>query len=99
MLLYKDRTRTLRLLFILVSHQFNVVAVSCLTILTGKRNATIELCQVRHVIHKHELHELNMTRTLSKASGLFEFINVCLSGILAYVYEYLTAVAILFPSE
>ena len=43
--------------------------------MTGKRNATIEFCQVGHVVHKHELHELTMTRTLSKASGLFEFID------------------------
>ena len=33
----------------------------------GKRNATIEFCQVRHVDHKHERHELTMPRTLSKA--------------------------------
>ena len=45
-----------------------------LTILTGKRNATIEFRQVRHVVHKHELRELTMTRTLSKASRLYEFI-------------------------
>ena len=45
----------------------------------GKRNATIEFCQVRHVVHKHELQELTMTRTLSKPSGLFEFIYFCLS--------------------
>ena len=32
-------------------------------------------CQVRHVVHKYEMHNLNMTRTLSKASGLFEFID------------------------
>ena len=29
---------------------------------------------------KNELHELNMTRTLSKASGVYEFIEFCLSG-------------------
>ena len=40
--------------------------------------------QVIHVINKHELYELIMTRMLSKASGLFEFINLCLSGMLAY---------------
>ena len=45
--------------------------------LTGKRNVTIEFCQVRHVVHKHELRKLTMTRTLSKASGLFEFIDFC----------------------
>ena len=39
-----------------------------------KGNATIEFCQVRDVVHKQELHELTVTRTLSKASGLFEFI-------------------------
>ena len=63
----------------------------------GKRNATIELCQVRHVGHKHELHELTMTRTLSKASGLFEFIDFCLSGMLVNANELLSL--ILFPSE
>ena len=42
-------------------------------ILTRKRNASIECRQVRHVVHKHELHEL----TLSKASGLrFEFLFI-----------------------
>ena len=49
-------------------------------ILMGKRNVTIEFCQVKHVVHKHEL---TMTRTLSKASRLFEFIDFCLSGMLA----------------
>ena len=43
-----------------------------LTILMSKRNATIEFFWVRHEVHKHELHELTMTRTLSKAFGLFE---------------------------
>ena len=33
-------------------------------ILTGKRIATKEFCQVRHVVHKHELDELTLTRTL-----------------------------------
>ena len=56
------------------------------TILTGKRNATIENCYVRYVVHKHELHELAMTRTLSKASGLFEFIGFGLTGMLAYIH-------------
>ena len=51
--------------------------------LTGKINATIQFCQVRHVVHKHELHELTVTRTLSEALGLFEFIHFCLSGMLA----------------
>ena len=50
-----------------------------------KRNATIEFCQVKHVVHKHEL---TMTRILSKASGLFEFIDFCLSGMLANRHEY-----------
>ena len=54
----------------------------------SKGNATIELCQVRHVVHKRELHELIMTRTLSKASGLFEFLDCCLSGMLANANEY-----------
>ena len=44
-------------------------------ILTVKRNATIEICQVIHVVHNQELHELTMTRILCKASELFEFIN------------------------
>ena len=39
-------------------------------ILMGKRNITIEFCQVRLVVHKHKLQELTMTRTLSKASGM-----------------------------
>ena len=48
------------------------------------------------MVHKHELHEHTMTRTLSKASGLFEFINFCLSGMLANIYmNILTAVTIL----
>ena len=34
-------------------------------ILTGKRNAEIEFCRVRHVVHKHELHELTITRTVA----------------------------------
>ena len=38
-------------------------------ILTGKRNATVELHQFIHGVHKHELHELTMTRTLSKVCG------------------------------
>ena len=46
------------------------------------RNATIEFCQVIHVIHKHEL---TMTRILSKASGLFEFIDFCLSDMFANI--------------
>ena len=54
----------------------------------GKRNAAIKFCQVRHVVHKHELHELTVNRTLSKASGLFEFINFCKSGIFAKILEY-----------
>ena len=52
-------------------------------ILTDKRNATIEFCHVRHVVHKHGLHEVTMTRTLIKALGLFE-----LSGMLANIHEY-----------
>ena len=39
------------------------------------------------MVHKHELNELTMTRTLSKASGLFEFIDLCLSGMLADKHE------------
>ena len=31
------------------------------------------------MVHKQELHEFTMTRTLSKASGLFEFIDFRLS--------------------
>ena len=34
----------------------------------GKRKATIEYCQVRHVVHKYELQEFTMARTLSKAA-------------------------------
>ena len=61
------------------------------TILTGKRNATLVFCQVRHVVHKHELHELTIIRTLSKASELFEFEAFCLSSMLIYM-DILTAV-------
>ena len=57
-------------------------------ILTGKRKATKQFCQVRHVVYKHKLHKLTMTRNLSKASGLFEFIDFCLSGMLANIQEY-----------
>ena len=46
-------------------------------ILTGRRNATLEFCPVTHVVYKHKLHELTITRTLSKASGFFEFIDFC----------------------
>ena len=53
--------------------------------MTGKRNATIEFCQVRHVVHKHKL---TMTRILRKVSGLFEFIDCCLAGMLANIHEY-----------
>ena len=42
----------------------------------GKRDGTIEFCQVRHVEHKNEVHEHTMTRTWSKALGLFEGIIV-----------------------
>ena len=48
-------------------------------ILMGKRNTTKEFCQFRHAA---------MTRTLSKASGLSEFIGFCLSGMLADIHEY-----------
>ena len=57
------------------------------SILTDKRNATIEFCQDRHVVHKHELHELTMTRTLSKASEIFEFLEL-----LANIHEYFNSV-------
>ena len=62
------------------------------TILTGKRNATIEICHVRYVVHKHELHELTMTRTLSKASGSFEFIDFGLTACWLIYMNILTAV-------
>ena len=32
--------------------------------------------------HNYQLHELTMTRTLSEASGLFEVIDFCLSGMM-----------------
>ena len=39
------------------------------------------------MVHKHELHELTMSKTLSKASGLiFKFIDFCLSGMLANIH-------------
>ena len=31
---------------------------------------------------------MSLTRTLSKVSGLFEFIDFCLSGMLANIHEY-----------
>ena len=45
----------------------------------GQRNAIIYIyiCQVRYVIYKHELHEITMTRIMSKASMLFESIDFC----------------------
>ena len=55
---------------------------------TSKRHATIELLQVIHVAHKHELIVLTMTRILSKTSRLFEFIDFCLSGMLADKHGY-----------
>ena len=54
----------------------------------GERKSTIESFQVRHATHKHELHELTVVRTLSKASGLFYFIDFCISGMLANIHEY-----------
>ena len=54
----------------------------------SRKNDTIEFCQVRHVVHKHELHGFTMTRTLSKASGLFELIDFYLLGRLANIHEY-----------
>ena len=38
------------------------------------------------MVHKHVL---TMTRTLSKASGIFEFTDFCLSGMLVNIHEYL----------
>ena len=40
-----------------------------------------------------------MTRTLSKASGLFEFIEFCLSGMLAVVMDVTLAPAIFKPEK
>ena len=57
------------------------------SILMGKRNATIEFCQILDVVHKHKLHELTLARTLSKASGLLQFKDFCLSGMLANIHE------------
>ena len=51
------------------------------------------------MVHKHELHKLTMTRTLSKAQGLLEFTDLCLSGMLANLHEYLTAVTDLISFE
>ena len=67
----------------LVLRVYDGVTVVVSDILTDKRNATIEFCQVPHVVHKHEL---TMTRTLSQASGLFECIYFCLSG-MANIHE------------
>ena len=58
-------------------------------------NATIEFCQVRHVVHKRDLHELTMNmiaisaldeHNLEYSMGLFKFIDFCLSGMLAYLH-------------
>ena len=43
-------------------------------------------CKSDSLFHKHEL---TITRALSKASGLFEIIDVCLSGMLANIHEYI----------
>ena len=52
------------------------------------------------MVHKHELHELTMTRTLSKAFGLFELFNFYLTGMLANIHEYFNCChSFLFPSE
>ena len=40
------------------------------------------------MVPKHKLHELIMTRNLSKASGLFEFNDFSLSGMLANIHKY-----------
>ena len=48
------------------------------------------------VVHKHELHELTMTRTLSEASGLFELIDFCLSGRFANTHEYFNFLHVAF---
>ena len=65
-----------------------ILTCSVLSILTGKRNATVEFVKLRRVIHKHELHKLTVTRTLSKASGLLEVVDLCLSDMLANIHEY-----------
>ena len=55
----------------------------------AKETPLLEFCQVIHVVHKRELHELSMTGTLSKVSGLLEFMAFCLSGMWATIHEYL----------
>ena len=69
-----------------IGHAFFYKKKKRTTILTGKRSATIEFCQVRHVVHK--LHQLTTTRILRKKLRLFEFMDFCLSGMLAYLHEY-----------
>ena len=44
------------------------------------------------MVHKHELHTLTMTRTLCNVSGLFEFIDFCLTGMLANIHNIFTVV-------
>ena len=50
---------------------FVSIALRVLSILTDKRNATVKMCHVLHVAHKHELHKLTMIRILSQTSGYF----------------------------
>ena len=49
--------------------------------MTSKISATIDLCQVSHVVHR--LHQLTMTRILKKALRLFEFMDFSLADMLA----------------
>ena len=52
--------------------------ISCAGLIVQTANTYTDGQKKRYnIIHKHELHELTVTRTLSKASGLFEFIDFC----------------------
>ena len=59
---------------------------------TGKRNAIKEFCQVRYVVHKHELQELAMTRTLKHWGYLNVWIFVKHALWLIHKHEYFNAV-------
>ena len=60
-----------------------------ISILTGKRNATVKFCHALHVAHKNELQMLTMARILSQASGLFKFVDFVKPGMLAYIHVYI----------
>ena len=78
----------------LFSLQVNIHGIN---ILTGKRNATVKLCHVLLVAHKHEIHKLTMTRNFELRIGVIFVDFVYQLRWLIYMYIFLTAVTI-FPS-